>query len=188
MSGALAAAEEGSPLLRRDAGLSAKRGNKALAVAAGATVLVLLTLQLATRLSPAPHDVELMDANKVFESNVNVMPTRTLPAEAPVYPGVTDADQSPEIPEKFLKEEEQARKNEASMLSLEERQQKREEGINARVNAISAYVNDEVSLSHQPQQDLVVDYFFVSATDILVFSPSLTESVCMRTDPWQGED
>jgi hypothetical protein len=149
MAGELAAAEEGSPLLRRDAGLSAKRGKKALAAAAGATVLVLLTLQLATRLSPGSHYIELMDANKVFESTINVMPTRTLPAEDPVYPGVTDADQSPEIPDKFLKEEEQARKNEARMLSLEERQQKREEGINARVNAISAYVNDEVSFAHQ---------------------------------------
>lgn len=148
MPGSLLITEEGRPLIRRERGLSEKRGKPLLlsSFVFGTTVLVVLTLQQATR-THSQRYAELLDANKVFESAINVMPTRAMPVDNPSYPGVTDADQSPQLPVKFLKEEEKARKDEARMLALEERQQKREDGINARVNAISAYVNDEVSLA-----------------------------------------
>lgn len=84
---------------------------------------------------------------QVFESTINVMPTNSpVFAEDPSYPGVTDEDQSPQIPDKFLQEQDEARKEEKRMMSLEEYQKKRESSIDSRVQAVSNYVNDEVSV------------------------------------------
>ena len=162
------------PLLPRRGG---RRGGWVLAASAFTAALVTLALREATRPSATPLRAVLVDANKVhiarfvsfpmpskltrvhmrrrvqvFESTVNVMPINSpVVAEDPVYPGVTDADQSPQLPLKFLKEEDEARKEEEKMMTLEEYQQKRESSIDAQVQAISTYVNDEVSVAPRVQ-------------------------------------
>jgi len=86
------------------------------------------------------------------------MPTNSpVFAEDPSYPGVTDEDQSPQIPDKFLQEQDEARKEEKRMMSLEEYQKKRESSIDSRVQAVSNYVNDELSDIRREVKQMNID-------------------------------
>lgn len=116
---------------------------KAVACCAGTMLLVTLALYQATARHRSTMLIE-------FPSSSTVLPTHMTPYQVEDYPGMTDADQSPQLPEKFVKEEALADKEQKRMMALLERQSKMEDGINQRVSAIGNYVDDEASFGCIP--------------------------------------
>ena len=58
---------------------------------------------------------------------------------------MTDEDQSPDIPDKYVQEVRDSEKQQRRMMSQLERQSKREDGIDKQLNAVSSYVDDELA-------------------------------------------
>ena len=99
------------------------------------------------------------------------------PYEIPLYPGVTDADQSPDIPDEFVKEEEDSKTEQRRIISDLERQGKREDGIDHAVAAVASYVDDE--LAAMKRRVLHINVEDTSEIDSIV--PQQGPEVCTHT-------
>jgi hypothetical protein len=95
-------------------------------------------------MSAGPLISRISSAGFLSEPNLRSL-QNPAPYEIPLYPGVTDADQSPDIPEEFVKEEEDSKNQERQIISDLERQGKREDGIDHAVAAVASYVDDELA-------------------------------------------
>jgi len=135
------------PLLTKK---SSKMGLKTqLGLFAGTVLLVTLSLHRAT----VHHHTMLIN----FPTTSSVLPTSNSYYQVENYPGISDADQSPQLPAKFVTEEALADKEQKRMMSQLERQSKMEDGIDKRVSAIGNYVDDEMGAIARDVKHMNVD-------------------------------